>query len=179
MILITGFGPFLDVHDNPSGRLAVSLDGRIIAGYPVVGRRLAVSWRRAVGETLAWANALNPILVLGFGVARTRTTVDVETTAYPGGDGSLADADGEVGALTYGIPRNASIDAPRLAAALGGQLSHDAGRYLCNGWLWSVSGALAGREVGFVHIPPEGIDPARVSNALERYLASYLGTTQT
>jgi pyrrolidone-carboxylate peptidase len=53
--LVTGFGPFLDVVDNPSGALARALDGSRIGPWRVVGMELPVSTARAPALSLARA----------------------------------------------------------------------------------------------------------------------------
>jgi pyroglutamyl-peptidase len=171
VILVTGFGPFGAVVDNPSGRLARAVDGATVAGQSVVGRTLPVSWYRGPAETIAWARQLRPTLVLGFGVATSRNGVDVESIGCPGGDGETPDADGVIRDVEEGAPRAASIDVRRLAIALDARISLDAGRYLCNGWLYQVLGALPDTPVGFVHVPPQGLDPDRLLHAIESYVA--------
>jgi pyroglutamyl-peptidase len=78
MILVTGFGPFLDVEENPSGRLARRIDGARIAGHTVHGEVLPVTYAEAPALTLALAERLRPVLVVGLGVARGREQVMVE-----------------------------------------------------------------------------------------------------
>ncbi len=55
-----------------------------------------------------------------------------------------------------------NMDVERLAAALGAGVSTDAGRYVCNAWLYQVAAALPDRLVGFVHVPPAGVELARL-----------------
>ena len=170
MVLLTGFGPFLDVRDNPSARLVRRLHGRRVAGETLIGRVLPVSFERAPEETLAVARGLGARLVLGFGVARGRGGVEVERLGRPG-VGDAPDIDGccptSLGAP--GHPVSATVDVEALAAGLGAVLSEDAGRYVCNAWLYRVTHALE-VPVGFVHLPPSGIAPEQVAGALARLL---------
>ncbi|HKX45494.1 MAG TPA: pyrrolidone-carboxylate peptidase, partial [Planctomycetota bacterium] len=56
LALVTGFGPFLDVDDNPSGAVARALDGARVGPFEVVGRELPVLFDaapRAVDAALA------------------------------------------------------------------------------------------------------------------------------
>ena len=69
-VLITGFGPFPGVADNPSARLARALDGRVVGGVRFVGEVLPVSYRRAPAQTLRLAAAHKADAILGTGVAR-------------------------------------------------------------------------------------------------------------
>lgn len=164
MILLTGFGPFLDVADNPAARVVRALDGRRLAGETVIGRVLPVSYRRGPAETVAVARRLEPRLVLGLGVARSRGRVTVERVGRPD-VGAAPDVDGERPArLGAGLVR-ATVDVDRLAAALGAEVSDDAGDYVCNAWLYRVASTLD-VPVGFVHVPVRGLDPDRLARAL-------------
>lgn len=157
MILLTGFGPFLDVDDNPSAGIVRALHGRRIVGETVVGEVLPVSYERAPARTIALARALSPRLVLGLGVARGRDEASVECVGRRV-VGATPDVDDRLPAALADGPDEvpASIDVRHLAEALGASLSTDAGRYVCNAWLYRVAGALR-VPVGFVHVPLEGV----------------------
>jgi len=164
LILLTGFGPFLDVRDNPSATLVQALDGARIAGFTVVAEVLDVSYQRAPARVVELAAIFEPVLVIGTGVASTRDEVQVER-AGRGGPSEGMDVDGACPELRPGVYYSPVADA--LARALGVRLSSDAGRYVCNAWLYRVGRAL-NPPVGFVHIPPEGIPAAPFLNALGR-----------
>ncbi len=164
MILLTGFGPFLDVVDNPSATLARTLDGARVAGFTVVAEILDVSYERAPATVMELASIFEPVLVVGTGIARSRSEVQVERTGR-GGPSVGEDVDGACPALPAGIFHSPVAEA--LADALGVSLSDDAGRYVCNAWLYSVGRSLA-QPVGFVHIPPGGIPAAPFLKALGR-----------
>jgi pyroglutamyl-peptidase len=66
---VTGFGPFENVEENPSGDIAEHVDGRTIAGVRVIGRRIAVSWREAWETIRNLAEELRPQALLCLGVA--------------------------------------------------------------------------------------------------------------
>lgn len=164
MVLVTGFGPFLDVSDNPSAKLAREIDGRRVAGETIVSHVLPVSFDRGPDEVLRLMRVLGePKLVLGLGVARSRPRVNVERVGRracvptPDVDGvvleHLGDGPDEV---------RATIDVQKLAKALKADLSDDAGGYVCNAWLYRVTRGLPGVPVGFVHVPPSGLEPARL-----------------
>ena len=169
MILVTGFGEFLDVRDNPSSRLARAVDGAVVEGpdgpWPVVGREIAVSYQRGVAETVALARSLGARLVIGTGVARQRDEVDVERLGFAGGDATTPDVDGVCRPAADGQVR-ATIDTGGFAAAMGARCSDDAGRYVCNGWLHDVVLGLPGVPVGFVHMSPAGMSPERLLRGL-------------
>lgn len=181
-LLVTGFGPFLDVVDNPSGALARAVDDAALSGlcdrvFPlldagpvrIVGRTLRVSYADAPAEAVRLAWELGAIAVVGCGVAVSRPRVSVERVGRrrcgPG-----ADVDGNVLAALAPdgapdeVPATLCVDA--LAAALDGEVSDDAGGYVCNAWLYRVARALPGVPVGFVHVPAAGIAPERLIAAI-------------
>ncbi len=165
-VLVTGFGSFPGVASNPTEALARAVDGARVHGVPVVGRVLPVSFRRGPDEAIAWARAVDARLVVGLGVAVSRAEVCVERVGVRVLEGR-PDADGETACLLDGPERVvATLDTARLAAALGATLSDDAGRYVCNAWLYRVTAALP-VPVGFVHVPPAGLAPARLLAGLE------------
>lgn len=170
MILLTGFGPFRDVVDNPSAALVRAMDGRVVAGHRVVGLVLPVRYGVAPRLTALRAAALDPVLVVGFGVATQRDGVEVETVAHGRCEGE--DVAGFVPPVDPIGPASvdATLDTARLAALLGAGLSQDAGAYVCNRWLYDVPRAVAA-PAGFVHLPPAGLDPDLLGEALTHYLA--------
>lgn len=165
LVLVMGFGPFLDVADNPAAALARALDGRTMDGVRVVGRVMPVSYRRSAAETLAAAAELGCDRVLGVGVARGRPAAMVERLGHFGDGGRDPDVDGD-----HGDPRldGAPVvvgEAEALAAALGVGVSDDAGRYVCNGWIRRVV-PVVGRPAAFLHVPGHGFDPERLLRGL-------------
>ena len=170
MILVTGFGPFLNVTENPSAQLALSLDGRTFAGHKVIGRVLPVSYERAPALTLATVREEGPFsLVLGTGVARGRAGLCVESVAHPE-CGAQLDVDGER-MTRLGQGKVAStLDVAELASCLQATVSGDAGGYVCNAWLYQVAVALPQTTVGFVHLPPGGVCVERFGAGLQRFL---------
>lgn len=169
-ILLTGFGPFLDVRDNPSGRLVEALNGERVDGVPVVGEVIPVTYARGPSMAIERARRLDARLVVGFGVASNRRGVWVEAAGRRRCGGSR-DTDGVILEDLGDGPERvaATVDVQRLAEALGAEISDDAGGYVCNAWAWTVPQALAVPAV-FVHLPPEGIPVERVRGALRRLL---------
>jgi pyrrolidone-carboxylate peptidase len=157
-ILVTGFDAFPGVVTNPSAAVARGVEGREVHGIPIVGRVLPVRWRVGPEQAIAWARELDARLVIGLGVAAARVEPEVETIAVAEVDGR-PDANGEALDLPRG-PASvlATIDAATFARAMGFATSADAGKYVCNAWLYQVSIALAGTPVGFVHMPIAGIE---------------------
>ena len=169
-VLIAGFGPFDGVIDNPSAAIAEALDGCVFEGVAVVGREMPVSHRRSI-EVCAMAQAsVQPVAIIGIGVALSRTVVTVEDWGSRPIASGREDVDGHV-APTLELPgpdrRQSTIDAAELARLLDAELGDDAGTYVCNSWLYQAVGAFD-VPVGFIHIPPNGLDPAKLLRALGR-----------
>lgn len=155
-VAVLGFGPFLEVTENPASRLARAVDGR----GPIVGSEMPVSYRRS----LAMAAACGAERIVGIGVARGRSHAAVERVAARGW--TEADVDGDFGEIDGPEERRSEL-AEGFATALGLPLSDDAGRYVCNGWLYRCLGM--GLPVVFLHIPPEGFSAEELVEGIERW----------
>ena len=171
VILLTGFGPFLDVETNPSSTLVRSCHGLRVGGETIISRVLDASYRRGISETIKLAEAMKPRLVLGTGLSRRDPLPRLESFAYSDYSQSLTDVDGQVGRPQSGPARApATVDVRRLSAALDVALSTDPGRYVCNAWLYEVSLAVGDVPVGFLHIPVTGFETPRLLSGLSVYL---------
>jgi pyroglutamyl-peptidase len=170
VILLTGFGPFLDVEYNPSAALVSACHGLRIGGETIIGRVLPVSYRRAIPETVKLAEALKPRLILGTGLSRRARSARLESYAYSDYSQRLCDVDGETGRCPLG-PKQvaATLDTRRLSDCLEVERSTDPGRYVCNAWLYEVSLALPETEVGFLHLATEGFELPRLLGGLRAY----------
>lgn len=170
MILVTGFGPFLDVSDNASGRLVQALDGRRVAGHTIVSRILAVSYARGPAEAVAVAKVLQPHFVLGFGVHR-KGHCAVETVGH-NHVGSSEDVDGEPPEDLGPGPKTlmSMVNTALLADCLGAQVSESAGSYVCNAWLYTLLRDCPSPAV-FVHIPRTYTDIQGMLTGLRRFVA--------
>lgn len=165
-ILVTGFGAFLNVSDNPSARLARQVHGCFVADSIVVGQVLPVTYRGGPGQAVRLARALDARLVVGLGVARSRDGVEVERVGTRACQGT-PDVEGlSCTDLGPGPDRvEATLDVERLASALGARVSENAGGYVCNAWAWRVPLELD-VPAAFVHIPPEGLAADRLIQGL-------------
>ncbi len=172
-ILVTGFGPFLDVDDNPSSRMARLLDGRRVMGHTVIGRSLPVSYARSLPLMVAQAHAISPRLVVGLGVCRG-AGVRIECVAR-NRVGSRPDVDGACPESLGAGPEELTVglNPDSLIGSLGGVLSTDAGEYLCNAWLYTALNELTVPSV-FIHIPSEFDDSPMLLNGLAALVAQGL-----
>ncbi len=174
LALVTGFGPFPGVDDNPTAAVVAVIDrlagaeiaGAEIARAEIVTAVLPVSWRRGPAALLAALDAVRadhgpPDVVLHLGVAVGADRLRVERLAAAACRQAL-DVDG---ALPDSTPSGAEarFDVEALArhlvnADLPAAVSDDAGAYLCNaifaaGLRWAgPHGAL----VAFLHVPMPG-----------------------
>ena len=179
-VLLTGFGAFEEVSDNPSGALARALDGeRLVAGNPsgevtgrvigqvtgqIIGAVLPVSFQRVGPELEALVERIQPDVIVSLGVhpgAGFRIERGAGPTLAPG----RPDMDGvDAASLPHkdGERLETDLDLAPLAGALergsgaGVALSDDAGRYVCEGTYRCVLeiGARRGTPGLFVHVPP-------------------------
>lgn len=162
--LVTGFGPFLDVADNPSERLARALDGREHAGLRIVGRVLPVSYERAPRLLAAAIEELRPRCVVALGAGGGELRIEVAARNRVGA--LEPDDDGRSGvgeALDAVGPPSRRVEAGlelRLRSWVAGpagrgpaaRLSEDAGGYVCNALYYALLGHGLQRAV-FVHLP--------------------------
>ena len=141
-ILVTGFGPFPGMPENPTADLVRSLPRRLM-GLKVHRRVLPVSWARSPEHLQRAVDQVVPHLALMLGVAGQDQTGRLETQALNRMDGR-PDADGALllpgpiepkrrmeHALKCHWPTEQLVDALR-ARNHDLVCSEDAGRYLCN-----------------------------------------------
>lgn len=158
LLLITGFGPFPGISDNPSGHFAAAVDGLVIEGVRIVGRVIPVRWRDAWAHIEAHLAAHAPDALLMLGVAAERTRVEVELVGR-NINRSAVDAAGELPAAAEVVPGGPADLPTRLpwraltSAEVG--TSSDAGAYLCNHVLYRALAVDPARLpcCGFVHLP--------------------------
>ena len=176
-VLITGFGAFPGVHFNPTARLAAALAAVRRPGLEDVLRIAHVfeTSYAAVEQALPAVLAdVRPDVVLLFGLATRTPFLRIETRALNRRSALFADVRGchpmNV-AITPRAPVALRGNAPhqRLAiaarrAGVEAQLSHNAGRYLCNYIYWRALELTAGQPlVQFVHVPGVRCEPARMA----------------
>lgn len=180
VVAVLGFGPFLDVHDNPARRLALAVDGRQAGPLRIRGEAMPVSYQRSVDQALRLLLQPGLVGLLGVGVARGRCQAEVERVASNRVLGDDVDGACPHQIAAYGPEQLVSGDAPALADALAVSLSDDAGRYVCNGWLYGLLWRIQQRSgpaprLAFLHIPAEGFPPDRLVAGLARAWAPVVG----
>ena len=161
VFVLTGFGPFGSVTENPSSINLTTLTHRDDV-HVITDVRVSVA---GVSDCLAKIERLqlpDPVC-LHFGVNEIATGIQLERFAYnqalfriPDADGYTTPAEGEVidpssdAQLATAVPINYLIDRDSRLA-----VSTDPGRYLCN-YLYFKSLLRNPRSL-FVHVPPYSV----------------------
>lgn len=170
-MLVTGFGPFLDVVDNPSARLAEALSGVTRPAWRATGLELPTSFARAprlVAERLA-TERFDFLLALGVG----RSGLRLEARAAAVVESESLDVDGEAwaGRVLGDGDRESALPLARWASllsrdAMAVEVSRDCGGYVCNAMNYFAL-AESGLPALFVHVPRElAVDPRRFGEAV-------------
>ncbi len=163
-VLVTGFEPFGDVHENPSAVIAQRLDGRSIAGCNVITEILPVQTGSPKTRLAQALTAHSPVAIVGLGVAAGRNALALERFArnrlhfdFPDNAGVVVRdrpvSDGGPAERETSFPVDAILNA-WAAQGVPGYVSDDAGAYLCNEWLYqALEIASPGTPTGFIHLP--------------------------
>lgn len=177
--LLTGFEPYGGRGVNPAYEVMRRLDGSVIAGVPVVGRALPVSYRELRTRIDRLLEEHKPAAVVALGlwpgtpmIRLERIAVNVTDFEIPDNDGAvLADESVDANAanaLKSTLPLR-RIEAALLAGGIPVHVSNTAGTFLCNAAMFELLHGLEarGRAVpcGFIHLP---YLPAQVAEMLQR-----------
>lgn len=176
-VVVVGFGAFGDVLNNPSAAIADALDGCVLNGVCVVGREMPVSHDRSLAVSELLVARTRAVALLGIGVAMDRSVVTVERMGRRPVRSSRLDVDhrAEPQNLDAGPDVVAStVDCDRLAALLDASVGDDAGAYVCNSWLYQAVHRFP-IEVGFIHVPPLGLDSGRLLSAMAHLWGEHHG----
>lgn len=159
--VLTGFGPFGDVSENPSSEIVGEL-ARVRPDIVACISDIKVSVsgvQEALGEVkTASSSSSGPVYVIHFGVDKNATKIKLEKFAYNEKTFRIPDADGNTCYRERIVPSGPEILETQIDLAhlisLDPQLSlsTDPGRYICN--LVYYESLYAGFSSLFVHIPP-------------------------
>ena len=180
-ILVTGFGSFRGIVDNPSDRLARAMGGLELAGATLlVESPLPVEYGHAAARALERARREEVDAVLALGLARRATRLRVETVG--GRDAKSLEPD-EAGCVSPPALEGpeliaSSIDVDALLAALSArgveaERSDDAGGYVCNDLYHRLLHARIAPTL-FVHVPDLSEDLGELPRALCESFAGVL-----
>lgn len=165
-VLVTGFEPFGGDTINPSGEIALALDGRVIAGRTVVGATLPCVFGAARYGIVSLLRAHQPGLVICLGLAGGRAEITPERVALNVDDARLPDNAGAQpidmpvirgGPVAYWsrLPVKAIVAALR-DRKIPAAVSQTAGTFVCNHVFYALMHTLRWqRQVrgGFIHVP--------------------------
>jgi pyroglutamyl-peptidase len=166
-ILVTGFGSFPGVRDNPTALLLPAL-GRHRArlarlGIAIELAMLPVDYAGVARKLEGLEEALMPDAILHFGLAARRKAFSVETRALNRLSLLRCDASGSHAArraILPGAPYAArstfparQIEAELRRAGLRARLSVNAGSYICNETLYLSLACSPACLAGFLHVP--------------------------
>ncbi len=170
LLLVTGFGLFEDVEDNPSGEVALRLAGAPLQGVETIAGLLPVSFSRApkaLDDLLTRLRPRVPDLLVGLGVMRERG-YRIELCARSRLRGRVrVDVDGGAAfqAEPSPYPDLRSPLEPWLrgwtAQEDGFRISENAGGYVCERVYHCllVHSRALGRPCVFLHVPPTRFTP--------------------
>jgi pyroglutamyl-peptidase len=144
-VLLTGFEPWGEFKENPSGEVAAALGGQVL---PVDFRKADAALRRLLKP--------RPSAVVMLGLGAGRTSIDLELVARNLDDGGdrhkrPIEPDGPE-RRTSTLPIGYLLDRLR-QAGLPAKPSLDAGAFLCN-HVFYVAAGLVDVPCGFIHLPP-------------------------
>jgi len=180
-ILVTGFGPFLAVTENPSFEALRPLEGAVIGQSRIVTAQLDVTYAGAPEQLEAAIQRARPDLVLCLGVAGD-AAIRLESTARNRDTAASPDTAGEVRqgrsirpAAADTLPTRLPLAKLRSALVADGFEvidSDDAGGYLCNHVFYELLTRRPAGIAGFIHVPPMAPpwDLPRLTRALRRIL---------
>ena len=166
-ILVTGFGSFPGVHDNPAAVLihALGKDQARLARLGIALERAMLPVDYAgVERTLEELNeTLKPDAVLHFGLAGRRRFFSIETQALNRLNLLRCDVSGARAPRQAIVPGAShvlrstfptrQIEAALRRARLPARLSANAGDYVCNETLYLSLARSPARVAGFIHVP--------------------------
>lgn len=190
LVLVTGFGSFEEVDDNPSAGIARALAATPPPGLEVRSTVLPVSFERAPAAVDALLEELSPRvpdLLLGLGVDSKGTGYRLELHArgrLPGServdvDGVVAAACGSGGgALRTELDLSHLPAELQLAGAENVRLSENSGGYVCERIYHHLltRARYLDRPALFVHVPPLEHEPLeRQTRVVEAVIGRVVG----
>lgn len=162
-LLVTAFEPFGPDSVNPTEEALKALPGAL-GGAVVEKLLLPVEFERAPGLAEEAFDRISPDAVVLLGQAGGRSAVTPEAEAANLMDARMPDnagyrpegvpvVSGGAALLSSTLPNEAVVRAVE-TLGLRSEISHDAGRYVCNALLYRMLHHVCGKApVGFIHVP--------------------------
>jgi pyroglutamyl-peptidase len=182
-VLVTGFEPFGGDVSNPSGEIALALDGRVIAGRTVRGAVLSCRFGHSLRELRQLLRKTRPELVVCLGLAGNRVEITPERVAINVDDARIRDNAGRQPVdrpVVRGAPVAywSTLPVKAIVSALQrrgvpASVSQTAGTFVCNHVFFGLMHALRREKKvrgGFTHVPPidaaPGLSLAQMTEAI-------------
>jgi len=181
--LISGFGPYGSVQNNPTMRLAAHFAVNPVPGHRLTTFVFPVTYGGVAASMRTILNAGRPfdtVLMLGANPGAPdwrieRYGVNQNDLDAPDAEGVVVTShkivDGAPDTLSATIDCDAAVSSI-LAAGLPASISEDAGRYLCNHLMFVTLSMLynhAGVRAGFLHVPPDELTYDVVPDGVTTY----------
>ncbi|MFT5369285.1 MAG: pyroglutamyl-peptidase [Candidatus Latescibacterota bacterium] len=160
-ILLTGFEPWDHWSHNPSGDIAMALNGEMIGGCDIVSAILPVVHGEDIAIVKPLIAAHKPLAVVSLGLHGSASVLHIERVAVNlkmvgGADHPVVD--GGPDAYFATLPTRQMVMAIEDVAHVPAKLTYSAGTFLCNHIMYRVLHHVfvSGLDVksGFIHLPP-------------------------
>lgn len=159
-ILLTGFEPFGGDVGNPSGDAVREVARRWDGPEELVTAVLPVEFDSAAHTVRTRIREVRPDVVIATGLAGGRAVITPERIAINLRDARIPDNGGAQPVDEPSVPGGpaahfATLPVKRIAAAVGGSVSHTAGTFVCNDTMYALLDETAGSatRAGFIHVP--------------------------
>jgi pyroglutamyl-peptidase len=167
-VLLTGFGPFADIVENPTSAIVEQMALRDLQGAELTTRIMPVSFARSARAIDALLREGEYDLALLLGVAGKADKFRIEAVGRNQDNARIPDCDGESRQDVPIIPNGeqlmpATLDIDGLLNAMRNEgfeveVSQDAGAYVCNHIYYSALNTIARDNLKtqcvFLHVPP-------------------------
>lgn len=160
-ILLTGFEPWDDWPHNPSGDIALALNGETIGGCEIVSAVLPVVHGEDIAIVKPLIENLKPVAVVSLGLHGWASVLHIERVAVNlkiVGGVDYPVVDGGPDAYLATLPTREMVAAIETLAHVPAKLTYSAGTFLCNHIMYNILHHLSASGVdaiaGFIHLPP-------------------------
>lgn len=160
-ILVTGFEPWDDWPHNPSGDIALALDGQKVGTCEIVSAVLPVVHGQDIDCVKSMMAIHNPLAVVSLGLHGSASVLHIERVAVNlkviGEEDLPVVAEGPDAYLAT-LPTRKMVMAIQKEAHVPAKMTYSAGTFLCNHIMYSTLHHVSVSKVdvlaGFIHIPP-------------------------
>jgi pyroglutamyl-peptidase len=165
-ILVTGFEPFDDLDDNPTGSV-LKLLPKTFKSHTIKTMLLPVVYDEAFITLQPVIDVFEPHVILSLGYAHKRTSLSIERVAINVWDSRISDNKNnhyqdrlikENGPVAYFSTLKVRALVDGLNEDINTSISNSAGTYVCNDlmyqMLYYIDQNNLAIDAGFIHVPP-------------------------